>query len=498
MKKLILISFLFISLVSFGQVQYPNGFTSTVNSSTSTLTSGSVFTGTSEDITQMAEARIFVFSDVASATDGLSIQQSSNGTNWDVLDTYTIPASTGKSFGVGTSAKFFRIVYTNGGTNQTVFRLEVVYHRFRTKPSSQRPQDGRTNDNDMEENLSFGMSYDPINNVWNRQTQDLYYIGQATQTALINNIIPATAGATATDLLNYKSGSVQLICPAGTYTTGQVTFEGSNDNVNFQIIPVYNQIILTGTPINAAIVLATTTSIVYTFPISMRYLRVRISTAITGASASVQAFSTFSKVAWTPPIFTSVNATATNFNANINTLTTITQLLAAAAAADATANPTAGGLRDFPHNFNSSTWDRNYNNYNTTTGDAGAKTTSFNGSTQTNFNARGATITVLCGTVSGTVPTLTAQMQWSPDAGTTWIAFGVPSTAITATGNTITFQIYPTNFSIAGATPAALVLGSTTSMQLNTSLPRTWRLAYVLGGTTPSFAITAVYVNYSL
>ncbi len=135
-------------------------------------------------------------------------------------------------------------------------------------------------------------------------------------------------------------------------------------------------------------------------------------------------------------------------------------------------------------------------NKDTTTGDTGAKTVTFNGATQTNASARGAYITVLCGTVSGTTPTLNAQLQWSPDVGTTWITIGAASANVTATGNTISIWVYPTNFSVAGATPAALVNGATTSLQLNASLPRTWRLTYVIGGTTPSFTITAVYVNY--
>ena len=161
--------------------------------------------------------------------------------------------------------------------------------------------------------------------VVNEQIQDLYFTGQAAQTATINNIIPATASANATDATGYRSGSVQLICPAGTYTTGAVIFEGSNDNTNFVTIPVYSQLVLTGTPIVAAITLVTTTNLVYTFPISTRYIRVRISTAVTGASASVRAFTKLSQKSWSPAVYQVAQGTAGNLNATITgVLTTVT------------------------------------------------------------------------------------------------------------------------------------------------------------------------------
>lgn len=180
----------------------------------------------------------------------------------------------------------------------------------------------------------------------------------------------------------------------------------------------------------------------------------------------------------------------------VSTVTTLSQFLASAAAADATANPTTTGVRDFAHWFNGTSWDRVYNNANLTTGDTGAKTATFNGATQTNFGAKGANIMVLISAVSGTTPTLNAQLQISPDGGTTWLNVGAATGNLTAAG-TILIQVYPTNFSVAGATPAALTSGATVSLQLNTTLPRTWRLVYTIGGTTPSFTFTNTYVAYN-
>jgi hypothetical protein len=174
-----------------------------------------------------------------------------------------------------------------------------------------------------------------------------------------------------------------------------------------------------------------------------------------------------------------------------------TELPAAAALADATANPTTTLLESLNGLFNGTSWDRARGNYDTTTGDSGTKTVTFAGATQTNYNALGAFILVKCGTVSGTSPTLSCQLQWSYDGGTNWLNVGAALANLTATNNTGAIVVYPSNVSqAAGATPANLTTGATATAALNLSLPRTWRINYTIGGTTPSFAITAVYVNY--
>lgn len=123
---------------------------STANSSTATLAISGVFTGISENVQDYATIEINVFSDVASAALGLSIQQSSNGTNWDIIDTYTIPAATGKVFCIGPGARFFRIVYTNGATGQAAFRLQTVFHYNTVRASSHSLAETITNQNDAE------------------------------------------------------------------------------------------------------------------------------------------------------------------------------------------------------------------------------------------------------------------------------------------------------------------------------------------------------------
>lgn len=139
---------------------------SLVNSTSTNLGANAVFTGTAELITNYAEVRVSIFATPASATDGLQMQQSSDGVNWDNSDIYSVPTTTGKSFGAGSGAAFFRIVYTNGVTPTTALRIQTTYHYVRTKPSATRPQDGRSNDNDFEEQLSYQMGFNGVS--WDR------------------------------------------------------------------------------------------------------------------------------------------------------------------------------------------------------------------------------------------------------------------------------------------------------------------------------------------
>lgn len=159
--------------VNIGSVLIGNPATVSAANSTSTpVTSTLSFTGTGEEWKDYGTITVNVFTDATSATDGLSIQQSSDNANWDIRDTYTIPsmaAGQGKTFGLQPAARFGRVVYTQGAQNSGAFRLQTVYHPQYTKPSSQRPSDGYTNETDLEQQQSFNMVYDQSSNSWYRQ-----------------------------------------------------------------------------------------------------------------------------------------------------------------------------------------------------------------------------------------------------------------------------------------------------------------------------------------
>jgi len=60
----------------------------------------------------------------------LYIQQSFDGTNWDVQSTFSVSANTGQGFSVEVVAPYVRVYYVNGATAQTVFRLYTQFRMF--------------------------------------------------------------------------------------------------------------------------------------------------------------------------------------------------------------------------------------------------------------------------------------------------------------------------------------------------------------------------------
>ena len=120
------------------------------NNSTSTpLTSGAIFTGTATEILNFGIIFVSVYSDVSSKINGLEIEQSSDGINWDHDDMYSYPAGVGKNYSINPFARYVRVVYTNGDTDQTEFRLQTIL-KGNSKPSSHRIQDTITTDDDAE------------------------------------------------------------------------------------------------------------------------------------------------------------------------------------------------------------------------------------------------------------------------------------------------------------------------------------------------------------
>lgn len=135
----------------------------------------------------------------------------------------------------------------------------------------------------------------------NEDVQDLYVVGAAAQTATVNNILTTASGTASTDATGYRSASVQVV---STGTGGTFIFEGSNDNVNFAIIPFINQ---NNNALNVAAITASASTTIYSFPVSSRYIRLRIASTITGGS--LQAFTSLKQTTWaTPFAYTNINA----------------------------------------------------------------------------------------------------------------------------------------------------------------------------------------------
>lgn len=125
------------------------GVVNSGNSTSTPLGGGGVFTGTAVEILNYGIVFVSVYADVASATDGLSIQQSIDGTNWDFSDNYTITAGGNENYSVNPHARYLRVVYTNGGGAQSAFRLQTIL-KGNAKPSSHRLEDTVTTQDDAE------------------------------------------------------------------------------------------------------------------------------------------------------------------------------------------------------------------------------------------------------------------------------------------------------------------------------------------------------------
>jgi hypothetical protein len=122
---------------------------STNNSTTTPLGANATFTGTSEMTNGYGIIYINVYASVASAADGLLIEQSSDGINWDHDDKYTVPALSGKNYSINPYARYLRVSYTNGAVAQTAFRLQTIL-KTNGIPSSHRIQDAIVDDDDAE------------------------------------------------------------------------------------------------------------------------------------------------------------------------------------------------------------------------------------------------------------------------------------------------------------------------------------------------------------
>ncbi len=102
---------------------------STNNSTTTPLGGGATFTGTADDVSQFRSVTVQLYSDKASATDGMRFEFSTNGTNWDDSYAFTKAVSETRRFQFPVCARYFRVRYTNGGAAQTAFRLQTIFHK---------------------------------------------------------------------------------------------------------------------------------------------------------------------------------------------------------------------------------------------------------------------------------------------------------------------------------------------------------------------------------
>lgn len=120
------------------------------NSTSTPLGISETYTGEWQDTINYSSIVIGVNTDQNSATDGLEIQWSADGTTVHDTDNFTILANHGKTFSFGPARRYFRIEYTNGGVAQTTFNIESMIKPTQPKPSSHRILDTIVGDDDAQ------------------------------------------------------------------------------------------------------------------------------------------------------------------------------------------------------------------------------------------------------------------------------------------------------------------------------------------------------------
>lgn len=146
----------------------------------------------------------------------------------------------------------------------------------------------------------------------NEALLDKHLIGQGSQLALNQNILLEVAGVGSLDCLQYRQISIQVIPAAGTITAGVITFEGSNNGVNFQSVALYDVNSLTASPVTNY-TLAASVNRSFAGAILFKYFRARILTGVTGTTTGVQAFAMLRMSPFTPQTHAVVNPTAASF-----------------------------------------------------------------------------------------------------------------------------------------------------------------------------------------
>lgn len=130
-----------------------------------------------------------------------------------------------------------------------------------------------------------------------------------------------------------------------------------------------------------------------------------------------------------------------------------------------------------PFLFNGVTWDRNRNNVTATIFASAARTATANSTDQTNYNARGALLTLDITAASGTTPTLDITIEAKDPVSSFYIAILSAAFAQKTTTGQDSLLLYP------GITSSA-------NRQILTVLPRVWRAVATIAGTTPSFTFS--------
>lgn len=131
-----------MSLIRRTQIESIIGEISSNNSTTTPLAASATFLGESDQIPDYKAIGVYLHTDTSGQ---VSFEFSSDGTNWDHIETLDIPANTtgedAKFYQLAIVAEWFRVRFTNGSTPQTEFRLQTILHPVATISDQQKISD---------------------------------------------------------------------------------------------------------------------------------------------------------------------------------------------------------------------------------------------------------------------------------------------------------------------------------------------------------------------
>ncbi|HVI41776.1 MAG TPA: hypothetical protein VM577_14080 [Anaerovoracaceae bacterium] len=111
-------------------------FVSKNNSTTVPLGAGQSFTGQFDVLTSWQELDINVAGSPSNAPGTLTFEFSPDGTHWDTSVPLTLSGPNIIPVTLRTVLPYFRVIYVNGITPQTEFRLTTIFHRGSSKQLS--------------------------------------------------------------------------------------------------------------------------------------------------------------------------------------------------------------------------------------------------------------------------------------------------------------------------------------------------------------------------
>lgn len=126
----------------------------TDNTTTTNLGANQTFTGIWQDCLNYQEVNISVDTDQNSATNGLVIQWSADGSTVADTDVFSVYANSGTNYTPNPAFRYVRVVYTNGATPQTRFSLMTILRRSVTGGSFHRIDSTLKDDSDGRLNIT--------------------------------------------------------------------------------------------------------------------------------------------------------------------------------------------------------------------------------------------------------------------------------------------------------------------------------------------------------